>query len=55
MTVQAIAVLTTVAYSAVVTLAIFMIIKYTVGLRVSADDEYFGVDQSEHGEKAYNI
>jgi ammonia channel protein AmtB len=32
-----------------------MIIKYTVGLRVDEDDEVIGLDESQHGEKAYNL
>ncbi len=55
LTVQAIAVGTTIVYCAFVTLIIFMIIKFTVGLRVDTDSEYNGLDKSEHGEKAYNI
>jgi ammonia channel protein AmtB len=27
----------------------------TVGLRVSEDDEYEGLDSAEHGETAYNF
>lgn len=55
LTVQAIAVGTTIVYCAIVTFVIFMIIKFTVGLRVDTDSEYIGLDKSEHGEKAYNI
>lgn len=53
--VQAIAVGTTIAYCAIVTFVIFMIIKFTIGIRVDTDSEYNGLDKSEHGEKAYNI
>lgn len=42
-------------YSAVVTAVIFMIIKFTIGLRVEHEDEVMGLDESEHGEKAYNL
>lgn len=52
---QALAVLVTIVYDAVVTLIIFLIIKYTVGLRVKIDEEYSGLDKNEHGEKAYNL
>lgn len=55
LTVQAIAVGATIAYCAVVTFVIFMIIKFTVGLRVNSEKEQAGLDMSEHGEKAYNI
>lgn len=55
LTVQAIAVGVTIVYSAVITLAIFFVLKFTVGIRVSTESEYTGVDMSEHGERAYNI
>ncbi len=54
-TIQLIAVGTTVVYCALVTFIIFMVIKATVGLRVSAEDESIGIDESEHGEHAYNF
>lgn len=52
---QLIAVGVTVVYSAVMTLVIFMIIKVIVGLRVDVEDEVVGLDESQHGEKAYNL
>jgi Amt family ammonium transporter len=52
---QLIAVGVTIAYSAVMTVIIFMIIKFLVGLRVDAEDEVIGLDESQHGEKAYNL
>jgi Amt family ammonium transporter len=51
---QTIAVLATLAYSAVATLVIFLIIKATVGLRVDAEEETIGLDETSHGERAYN-
>jgi Amt family ammonium transporter len=51
---QIIAVAATLAYSAVMTFIIFMVIKVTVGLRVGAEEETIGLDESEHGERAYN-
>jgi len=51
---QIIAVGVTIAYSAVMTFIIFMVIKVTVGLRVGAEEETIGLDESEHGERAYN-
>jgi Amt family ammonium transporter len=44
----------TIAYSAIMTLIIFMVLKFTVGLRVGAEEETIGLDESEHGERAYN-
>jgi Amt family ammonium transporter len=52
---QLIAVGVTVAYSAVMTFVIFMVIKAIVGLRVDAEDEVVGLDESQHGERAYNM
>lgn len=33
---------------------IMMILKYTIGIRLSAEDEAEGLDLSQHGEEAYN-
>jgi Amt family ammonium transporter len=52
--IQLIAVAATLVYSGVMTFIIFMIIKATVGLRVGAEEETIGLDESEHGERAYN-
>lgn len=52
---QTAAALITFLYSAIATAVIFMIIKFTVGLRVEEEDEVKGLDESEHGEKAYNL
>ncbi len=51
---QLVAVLVTLVYSGVMTFVIFMIIKLIVGLRVDAEDETVGLDESQHGERAYN-
>jgi Amt family ammonium transporter len=52
---QIIASAITFVYSGVATAIIFLIIKYTVGLRVEEEDEVIGLDESQHGEKAYNL
>lgn len=52
---QFIAVGVTMVYSAVMTLIIFGIIKVMVGLRVDPEEEMMGLDESQHGEKAYNL
>ncbi|MHB8881313.1 MAG: ammonium transporter [Thermodesulfovibrionales bacterium] len=52
---QLIAVGVTLVYSAVMTGLIFMIIKVLVGLRVDTEEEITGLDDSEHGERAYNL
>lgn len=46
-------VLVTVALSGTVSLLAFVIVKYTVGLRVDADAEREGLDIASHGENAY--
>ncbi|MDD5672523.1 MAG: ammonium transporter [Chitinivibrionales bacterium] len=51
--IQTIAVATTIGYDAIVTVLIFLAIKYTIGLRVSVDEEMSGLDESQHGEHAY--
>ena len=53
--IQLAAVGTTIVYSAVMTFVIFMILKAVVGLRVDMEDEIMGLDDSQHGEKAYNL
>lgn len=45
----------TIGYVAVVTFIIFVVIKAITGIRVDAEEEITGVDESEHGEKAYNL
>jgi Amt family ammonium transporter len=32
---------------------VFLLIKYTIGVKVSADTEEEGLDIAEHGERAY--
>jgi Amt family ammonium transporter len=46
-------VLVTVALSGVVSLVAFMIVKYTIGLRVNEEAEREGLDIASHGEAAY--
>ncbi len=55
LTTQLIAVGTTIAYTAVTTFIIFVIIKALVGIRVDIESEVTGLDESEHGEKAYSL
>jgi len=52
---QIVAVAATLVYSGVMTFIIFMVIKAIVGIRVDAEEEMRGLDESEHGEKAYNL
>ncbi|MGC9323368.1 MAG: ammonium transporter [Desulfomonilia bacterium] len=53
--IQIIGALSAMAFSAVVTAVILVIIKHTMGLRVSEDDEVQGLDLSLHGETGYSI
>jgi ammonium transporter, Amt family len=59
MTTQVIAqlkgVLVTVAWSGVASAIVFFIIKYTIGLKASVDDQEEGLDIAEHGERAYHL
>ncbi|WP_428380509.1 ammonium transporter [Nevskia ramosa] len=52
--IQVKAVLVAVVLSSVVTAVTLLILKYTIGIRVSEDAEAEGLDLAEHGEKAYN-
>jgi Amt family ammonium transporter len=52
-TVQILAAGASVAYAFVLTYALAKIVDATMGLRVSEDEEYVGLDISQHGEKAY--
>ncbi len=52
---QLIAVVATMLYAAVATLLIFFLVKVTVGIRVEAEHEITGLDESQHGEKAYSL
>jgi Amt family ammonium transporter len=42
-------------YSFVVTVILALILKFTIGLRVSKDDEQAGIDLAEHAETAYEL
>ncbi|MCP4114412.1 MAG: ammonium transporter [Desulfobacteraceae bacterium] len=54
--IQFVSVVATVAYSAVVTLAVIVPIGYvTSGLRVDKEDEITGLDSSIHGERAFEL
>jgi Amt family ammonium transporter len=49
------AVAVTLLYSGVMTFLIFLVLKAVVGIRADAEEEYVGLDESQHGEKAYNL
>ena len=52
---QILASLITFVYSGIATAVIFLLLKYTIGLRVDEEDEVIGLDESQHGERAYNL
>lgn len=51
---QLIGIAFTAALSAAATVAILMVLKVTIGLRVTDEEEFVGLDLSQHGEQAYN-
>ena len=51
MLVQAIGAFAVLFYSAGVTLVILLVLRFTVGLRVSPEEEQVGLDLALHGER----
>ena len=51
--IQSTALVVTIVWSGLATVAIALLVKATLGLRVGEEQEYDGMDQSEHGETAY--
>ena len=45
----------TIVWTSVVSAALFLALKHTIGLRPEADVEREGLDINEHGERAYNL
>jgi Amt family ammonium transporter len=52
---QAAGILVTVIYSFVGTIVILKVIDWTIGLRLTAEDEFEGLDLSQHGESGYTL
>ena len=52
---QSLGALTAIVYSGVLTTIIALAIKYTIGLRISEEDEAEGIDFAEHGESGYDL
>ena len=53
---QAVSIVGTIAYSAIGTTIIILITKFiTGGLRVEKDDEIIGLDNTIHGERAFEL
>jgi len=53
--IQIIGVLSTLFYTAVVTYILLKVIDSTVGLRVSKEDEDYGLDITQHNERGYDL
>jgi Amt family ammonium transporter len=54
LTVQGKTVLLTLGWSGIISAVLFLLLKFTIGLRPSADGEREGLDITDHGERAYN-
>ncbi len=52
---QAVGAFSVLFYSAIVTLILALILKYTIGLRLSPEAEAAGIDESEHAESGYDF
>jgi ammonium transporter, Amt family len=52
---QAIGAFSVLIYSGVVTLILALILKYTIGLRLGAEEESTGIDEAEHAESGYDF
>ncbi len=52
--IQATGVVTTIIWSAVVSLIAYKIVDMIVGLRVTEEEEREGLDVTQHGESAYH-
>jgi len=52
---QAIGAFSVLAYSGIVTLILALILKYTMGLRLSPEAEAAGIDEAEHAESSYDF
>jgi len=55
LTSQVVGVLAVGLYSALITAVIFLLLRATMGVRVSEEEEEQGLDTTTHGEEAYNL
>jgi Amt family ammonium transporter len=53
--IQIIGVLSTLIYTAIVTYILLKVVDAMVGLRVSEDDEEYGLDITQHNERGYDL
>jgi ammonium transporter, Amt family len=52
---QAVGAFSVLFYSATLTLIIALILKYTIGIRLGAEEESSGIDEAEHAETGYDF
>ena len=52
---QAVGAFSVLAFSFIVSLILAYILKFTVGLRATEEEEFQGLDESEHAETAYDF
>jgi Amt family ammonium transporter len=52
---QAVGAFAVLAYSFIVTTILAYILKFTIGLRVSEEDEVDGIDEAQHAETGYDL
>ncbi|CAM4286430.1 Ammonia transporter [Mycobacterium basiliense] len=52
---QAVGACSVLAYSGIITLVLALILKYTIGLRLGAEQESAGIDEAEHAESGYDF
>jgi Amt family ammonium transporter len=52
---QFVAVIAVMAYSFIVTVILGLIVKFTIGFRISEEDEVAGIDTTTHAESAYDF
>ena len=45
----------TIVWSALATVGLVWVVKLLVGLRVTPEQEFEGLDRAEHGENAYSL
>lgn len=53
--IQSIGILSTVAWSALISFALFKLLEMTTGLRVTQEDEIIGIDIAQHDQQGYNL
>jgi ammonium transporter, Amt family len=52
---QAVGAFAVLFYSGIVTLILALILKYTIGIRLGAEEEVAGIDEAEHAETGYDF